>query len=111
MKLGTGSLVRQMEERFCVENEDEEHADLISSSVEEANMWVEDILEQVEDVSNWSKAVSGPGDALSGGEERLVRRRLKQKTASKLMLFYNRISSGDLMERNLLRNEKIMRNT
>ena len=100
-----------MEERFCAENEDEEHADLISSSLEEANMWVEDILEQVEDVSNWSKAVSGPGDAVSVGEERLVRRRLKQKTASKLMLFYNRISSGDLMERNLLRNEKIMRNT
>ena len=37
-------------------------------------------------------------------------KRLRQKTASKLMLFYNRISSGDLMERNLLRNDRIVRN-
>ena len=37
-------------------------------------------------------------------------KRLRPKTASKLMLFYNRISSGDLMERNLLRNDRIVRN-
>ena len=36
-----GSLVRQMDERFCVENEDEEHADMISFSLEDANSWVE----------------------------------------------------------------------
>ena len=69
-------------------------------------------MDHIEDVSKWSKAVSCPLELLSPDEgSKIVRRRLKQKTASKLMLFYNRISSGDLMEKNLLRNEKITKNS
>ena len=86
---------------------------IIYCSVEAANCWVEDIMEQAEDVTRWGgagaqlalPATTSPAQAGGG-----VRRRLKQKTASKLLLFYHRISSGDLMERNLLRNERIVRN-
>ena len=82
--------------------------------MEAANCWVEDIMEQAEDVTRWGGAgaqlalpAAATSPAQAGGG---VRRRLKQKTASKLLLFYHRISSGDLMERNLLRNERIVRN-
>ena len=110
MKLGTGSLVRQEVDRFCVENEDEDHADIICGSKEEANGWVEDILDHIEDVSKWGKASTCPLEMFSPEPNKSVTlRRLRQtKTASKIMLFYNRISSGDLMERNLLRNDRII---
>jgi len=113
VKLGAGTLVRQQEERVIVEAEDGDSVDLVCFSVEAANCWVEDIMEQAEDVTRWGgagaqlalPAPTSPAQAGGG-----VRRRLKQKTASKLLLFYHRISSGDLMERNLLRNERIVRN-
>jgi len=110
VKLGTGSLVRQEVDRFCVENEDEDHADIICDNKEDANGWVEDILDHIEDVSKWGKVSSCPLEMFSPEPNKSVTmRRLRQtKTASKIMLFYNRISSGDLMERNLLRNERII---
>ena len=93
-----------------MENEDEDHADIICDNKDDANGWVEVILDHIEDVSKWGKASSSPLEMFSPEPNQSVTmRRLRQtKTASKIMLFYNRISSGDLMERNLLRNERII---
>ena len=108
--------MRQHTERISVENEAGENIDLLASSLEDADCWVEDIMEHIEDSIKWGKAASSSQtvEAVSEEEEDEVRtagiKRLRQKTASKLMLFYNRISSGDLMERNLLRNDRIVRN-
>jgi len=114
-RLGTSTLVRQHTERICVENEGGESVDLLASSLEDADIWVEDIMEHMEDSIKWGKAASSSQtvEAISEEEEEVKTagmKRLRQKTASKLMLFYNRISSGDLMERNLHRNDRIVRN-
>ena len=108
--------MRQHTERISVENEAGENIDLLASSLEDADCWVEDIMEHIEDSIKWGKAASSSHtvEAVSEEDGDEVRtagiKRLRQKTASKLMLFYNRISSGDLMERNLLRNDRIVRN-
>ena len=80
VKLGAGTLVRQQEERVSVEAEDGDSVDLVCfrsvityvcfclclyhsklylalyCSVEAANCWVEDIMEQAEDVTRWGGA-------------------------------------------------------
>ena len=114
-RLGTSTLVRQHTERICVENEVGESVDLLASSLEDADIWVEDIMEHMEDSIKWGKAASSSQalEVISEEEDEVKTagmKRLRQKTASKLMLFYNRISSGDLMERNLHRNDRIIRN-
>ena len=108
--LDTSTLVRQHTERISVENETGDNVDLLFSSLEDADCWVEAIMMHIEDRLKWGKAASGNQAAeVSEVNEEEVKsagiRRLRQKTASKLMLFYNRISSGDLMERNRMRDE------
>ena len=85
---------------------------MISSSEKDTDSWVKDILEHIEDETLWGRAVSNNmGHVVSPSINNNVKmRKLKHRTASKLMLFYNRISSGDLMENNLLRNDRIVRN-
>ena len=98
-----------------MENEAGENIALLASSLEDADCWVENIMENIEDSIKWGKAASSSQtvEAVSEEDDEVRTagiKRLRQKTASKLMLFYNRISSGDLMERNLLRNDRIVRN-
>ena len=85
---------------------------MICSSEEDTDGWVKDILDHIEDETLWSKAVSNDtGHVITPSiNNNVKRRKIKQRTASKLLLFYNRISSGDLMESNLLRNDRIVRN-
>ena len=110
--LDTSTLVRQHTERISVENETGDNMDLLFSSLEDADCWVEAIMMHIEDRLKWGKAASGNQTAeVSEVNEEEIKpagiRRLRQKTASKLMLFYNRISSGDLMERNRMRDERL----
>eukprot|EP00092_Neocalanus_flemingeri_P041723 GFUD01045444.1.p1 GENE.GFUD01045444.1~~GFUD01045444.1.p1 ORF type:complete len:466 (-),score=129.25 GFUD01045444.1:22-1419(-) len=104
------SLVREMGDKFCVENEKEEHADFICDTTEEITDWVEEILNNIEDYSKWNKAAIDQMEVLSPNmKNELGVRRLRQKTKSKLMMLYNRISSNDLQGMNFQRNEIISR--
>ena len=90
-----------------MEHEDGENIDLLASSLEDADCWVEDIMEHMEDSIKWGKAASTSQTVeVINDEEDEVKtagmKRLRQKTASKLMLFYNRISCGDRNVRNLM---------
>ena len=110
--LDTSTMVRQHTERISVENETGDNVDLLFSSLEDADCWVEAIMMHIEDRLKWGKAASGNqavevSEVNEGDVKPAGIRRLRQKTASKLMLFYNRISSGDLMERNRMRDEKL----
>ena len=110
--LNTSTLVRQHTERISVENETGDNVDLLFSSLEDADCWVEAIMMHIEDRLKWGKAASGNqavevSEVNEGEVKPAGIKRLRQKTASKLMLFYNRISSGDLMERNRMRDERL----
>ena len=99
--------MRQHKERICIENEGAENVNLLASSIEDADCWMEDIMEHIEDSIKWNKAVSSSQtvEVISEEEDEVKTAYMKQpqqKTASKLELFYNRISNGDKNVRNIM---------
>ena len=75
----------------------------------EPSHWMKDIVDHIKDSEDWQKAATSEMDILSPSKE-VERKTMRRKSKSKLMMLYNRVSCNDLMEFNLKRNERILRN-
>ena len=112
LRIDSMSLVREMGTKFCVENEREEHVDIICEQVNEIRSWVTELLSHIEDYSKWNKAVTDQMEVLSPNmKKEMGVKKLRQKTKSRLMMLYDRVSSSDLQDMNLDRNDRIVRRT
>jgi len=110
LRIDSMSLVREMGTKFCVENEREEHVDIICDQVDDIRSWVSEILSHIEDYSKWNKAATDEMEVLSPNvKKEMGGKKLRQKTKSRLMMLYDRISSSDLQDMNLDRNNRIVR--
>ena len=110
VRIDNMSLVREMGTKFCIENEREDHADFICDEVEEISNWVNKILNHIEDYSEWNKAATDEMEVLSPNMKKETgSRKLRQKTKSRLMMIYDRISCSDLQDMNIERNNMIVR--
>ena len=119
------SVVREEEGNVIIQNPNTEVIELRPEEGETSH-WMRDILHHIKDSEDWQKAATSPMDVLSPSKvglflfnfglisfcifEEVERKKMRRKSKSKLMMLYNRVSCNDLMEFNLKRNERILRN-
>ena len=95
VRLDPCSQIRDDQDKFCIENWNEEHADFVCESRTEKETWLEAIYEQIENYDDWKEAAVKRMDVLGPNEEfsNHRSRKLLKRSNSKLLSVYNNISS------------------